>query len=115
MRDLLKSGVLKDKPLWYDVVATFTPVHVVEADFDRQPERGNVKRIVYPEDSIRRLAIMIHSTMHLIGLISLAVLSYDRHERITKNGKFLAKRGGLKFCNDPRVWIESFAKQKYSF
>jgi small subunit ribosomal protein S23 len=51
VRDLLKSGVLKEKPVWYDVVATFPPV--VEADFDRQPERGNVKRMTFPEDSIR--------------------------------------------------------------
>ncbi|CAB4017318.1 28S ribosomal S23, mitochondrial [Paramuricea clavata] len=51
VRDLLKSGVLKEKPIWFDVVATFPPM--VEADFDRQPERGNVKRITFPEDSIR--------------------------------------------------------------
>ena len=48
VRDLLKSGVLKEKPIWYDVVAAFPPF--VQADLDRKPERGSVKRIVFPED-----------------------------------------------------------------
>ena len=48
VRDLLKSGVLKEKPVWYDVVATFPPL--VQADLDRKPERGSVKKITFPED-----------------------------------------------------------------
>ncbi|XP_046844641.1 28S ribosomal protein S23, mitochondrial-like isoform X2 [Xenia sp. Carnegie-2017] len=52
VRDLLKSGVLKEKPVWFDVVAAFPPLQT--PDLERIPERGTVEKIVYPEDSIRR-------------------------------------------------------------
>lgn len=52
VRDLLKSGVVKEKPVWFDVMARFPPL--VEADLSREAERGRVKKIVYPEDALRR-------------------------------------------------------------
>lgn len=55
VRDLLKSGVVKEKPVWYDVMAAFPPF--VEPDLSREAEPGRVKKIVYSEDTIRRLVI----------------------------------------------------------
>ena len=52
VRDLLRSDVLTKKPVWYDVIAAFPPM--TESDLQRQPEHGQVRRIVYPEDAIRR-------------------------------------------------------------
>ncbi|XP_028413766.1 28S ribosomal protein S23, mitochondrial-like [Dendronephthya gigantea] len=52
VKDLLKSGVLKDKPVWYDVVVAFPPI--VEADLLEEPGLENVGRIAHSEDSLRR-------------------------------------------------------------
>ena len=56
VRDLLKSGVVKEKPVWYDVMAAFPPF--VEPDLSREAEPGRVKKIVYSEDTIRRLVFI---------------------------------------------------------
>lgn len=52
VKDLLKSGVLKEKPMWYDVVVAFPPI--VEADLVKQPDPENVGRITHSEDSPNR-------------------------------------------------------------
>ena len=50
VRNLLKAGVLKERPLWLDVVEAFPPI--VSPQFNRRPEKGTPPRIEYPEDHL---------------------------------------------------------------
>lgn len=50
--NLLRSGAIKSKPVWFDVVEAFPPI--VETKINRKPEPGRVTKLEYPEDYLRR-------------------------------------------------------------
>ena len=52
VENLLKSGALTKKPVWYDVVKAFPPL--VETKINRRAEPGRAPKIVYPEDEFRK-------------------------------------------------------------
>ncbi|XP_003726492.1 28S ribosomal protein S23, mitochondrial [Strongylocentrotus purpuratus] len=53
VRDLMRAGVMKemDKPLWYDVMATFPPRD--EPTFKQPTSPEPLKELLYPEDKQR--------------------------------------------------------------
>ena len=48
---LLKSGAIKEKPLWYDIYEAFPPKH--EPRYDPPKSDLPIREIFYPEDEIR--------------------------------------------------------------
>lgn len=50
--NLLRSGAIKQKPIWFDVVEAFPPI--VSTKINRKPEPGRVDKLEYPEDFFRR-------------------------------------------------------------
>lgn len=50
---LLETGVLKERPLWLDVVESFPPDTFPK--HNSTPEGGRAPAIVYPEDDLKRL------------------------------------------------------------
>lgn len=50
--NLLRSGAMKSKPVWFDVVEAFPPI--VETKINRKPEPGRVVKLEYTEDYFRR-------------------------------------------------------------
>lgn len=50
--NLLRSGAIKQKPVWFDVVEAFPPI--VATKLNRKPEPGRAEKIEYPEDYFRR-------------------------------------------------------------
>ena len=53
MNHLLQTGVLKERPLWLDVVEAFPPD--VFPKHNQTPEAGRAPVIAYPEDELKRL------------------------------------------------------------
>ncbi|CAI8055026.1 28S ribosomal protein S23, mitochondrial [Geodia barretti] len=49
---LLQTGVLKERPLWLDVVEAFPPD--VFPKHNQTPEGGRAPVIAYPEDELKR-------------------------------------------------------------
>lgn len=58
VRNLLQSGALAKKPVWFDVVEAFPPL--VETKVKRKPQAGRANKVTYPEDEFRN---KFHSTL----------------------------------------------------
>ena len=48
---LVKSGAMKDKPIWYDIYAAFPPN--IEPRFDTKVPNVEIRPLFYPEDVTR--------------------------------------------------------------
>lgn len=48
---LVKSGAMKDKPIWYDIYAAFPPK--LEPRFDTKVPNVEIRPLFYPEDVSR--------------------------------------------------------------
>ncbi|EDV29125.1 28S ribosomal protein S23, mitochondrial [Trichoplax sp. H2] len=48
---LLKSGAIKQKPLWFDIVETFPPI--LPTMHNRAPVPGRARKLQYWEDEVR--------------------------------------------------------------
>ncbi|KXJ23376.1 28S ribosomal protein S23, mitochondrial [Exaiptasia diaphana] len=64
--NLLRSGAIQDKPVWFDVMETFPPL--LPTKINRKPEPGRVKKLEYPEDFFRR---KFYSTYQTYGVLNL--------------------------------------------
>lgn len=53
-RHLLLSGVLKERPLWLDVVEAFPPVEPVPPHKAKQLFPGRARVLKYSEDSLKK-------------------------------------------------------------
>lgn len=51
-----------DKPIWYDVYATFPPK--IEPKFDRFIQERQPPNILYREDALRALVLMAVNRLH---------------------------------------------------
>ncbi|XP_048582197.1 28S ribosomal protein S23, mitochondrial-like [Nematostella vectensis] len=66
VRNLLRSGALTRKPVWYEVVEAFPPI--VETKINRRAESGRVAKIEYPEDFFRRNFYKTYRTNALLDI-----------------------------------------------
>ncbi|XP_054749330.1 small ribosomal subunit protein mS23-like [Lytechinus pictus] len=68
VRDLMRAGVMKemDKPLWYDVMATFPPRD--EPTFKQPISPEPLKELIYPEDKQRAKFYQTYGNQQTIDL-----------------------------------------------
>ena len=77
MNHLLQTGVLKERPLWLDVVEAFPPD--VFPKHNQTPEGGRAPVIAYPEDELKRWLFSQSVELSYLKLITVCRKFYDNY------------------------------------
>ena len=85
---LLQTGVLKERPLWLDVVEAFPPD--VFPRHNQTPEGGRPLTIVFPDDDLRRYLSCMKICIYVLLFFAISRKVYENYTIVKQPEKCLS-------------------------